>query len=105
MQELSPTQAQTQLERGAFLLDVREPLEYAEVHATGATLIPLGEIPERFRELPQDQEIIVICRSGARSAKAAEFLLERGYIAHSLTGGTLAWLEAGLPSQKGMEHD
>jgi rhodanese-related sulfurtransferase len=102
MQELSPLQAQTQLERGAFLLDVREPLEYQEAHATGATLIPLGEIPTRFHELPKDQEIVVICRSGARSAKATEFLLEQGYTAHNLTGGTLAWLEAGLPSQKGI---
>ena len=89
---------------GAFLLDVREPDEYVEAHVPGAVLVPLGEVPDRATELPGDREIYVICRSGARSLRAAEFLAERlGLSATNVAGGTLAWLQAGREVVTGPE--
>lgn len=83
---------------GVLLLDVREPDEFAEVHAAGARLLPLSELTERVSEVPLDQAVLVICRSGARSAKATDYLNERGGQATNVGGGTLAWVEAGLPT-------
>lgn len=100
--EASPTEAQKLIEQGALLVDVREENEYAEVHAQGATLVPLSELETRYRELPTDRPLVMICRSGARSARAGEFLLQNGYAdVTNLSGGTLAWVEAGLPNVRG----
>ena len=63
-----------------FLLDVREPYEYAEGHIDGARLLPLGELGRRLNELPQDREILVICRSGNRSGTATREATHRLYI-------------------------
>ena len=83
-------------------MDVREPNEYQEVHAQGAALLPLSEFESRFSELPRDRPIVMICRSGARSARAGEYLLGQGYSdVTNLAGGTLAWNEAGLPVERG----
>ena len=82
---------------GAVIIDVREPDEYREVHAVGARLIPLGEVPERVAEVPDDEPVYVICRSGARSARAVEWLIGQGIDAANVVGGTLAWVEAGKP--------
>jgi adenylyltransferase/sulfurtransferase len=62
-----------------FLLDVREPNEYQIGRIPGSTLIPLGEVPQRVGEIPRDKEIIVHCKMGGRSAKAATFLRQHGY--------------------------
>ena len=86
---------------GVLLIDVREPDEYAEVHAAGARLLPLSDLTNRADEVPRDQPILVICRSGARSANAARWLNERGASATNVAGGTLAWVEAGLPTASG----
>ena len=86
--------------QGAFLLDVREPSEFAEVHAKDATLIPLGQLPSRLNEIAQykDKPITVICRSGRRSAHAAEILRSAGFTqVANVEGGTNAWVGAGLP--------
>lgn len=75
------------------LIDVREPNEY-EADNLGATLIPLGELPYRADELDglQDEEVIVHCRSGARSARAQQFLEENGFNnVRNVTGGLLAY--------------
>lgn len=82
------------------LIDVREPHEYEEIHATGAVLIPLGEVLERKNELP-DGPIHIICRSGARSMTACEALAPLGYDVTNIAGGTLAWVSAGYPSTTG----
>ena len=75
-----------------FLLDVRNPEEWAITRLEGATLIPLPELEQRYPELPVDQEIVVYCRVGGRSAKAAQFLREKGYRnVRNLPGGTLRW--------------
>jgi rhodanese-related sulfurtransferase len=86
---------------GAPLVDVRQPDEFEEVRAAGAVLVPLGEVPERLAELPRDRTVYVICRSGARSMRAAEFLVANGVDAVNVAGGTLAWVEAGLPVERG----
>lgn len=97
-----PTEGQQLVQQGALLVDVREQNEYDEVHAEGATLIPLSEFEARHAELPKDRPLVMICRSGARSARAGEFLEAQGYgDVSNLSGGTNAWVEAGLPNVKG----
>ncbi|WP_374687076.1 rhodanese-like domain-containing protein [Promineifilum sp.] len=79
-----------------FLLDVREPDEYAAGHIPGVTLIPMGEVASRMSELPTDTEIIVTCRTGNRSSQVADFLREQGFTnVHNMEGGLVAWQEAG----------
>ncbi|MEI7979418.1 MAG: rhodanese-like domain-containing protein [Bacteroidota bacterium] len=76
-----------------IIFDVREPHEYEEFNI-GATLIPLGELPNRITELEnlKDQEIIVHCRSGARSNNAKMFLEDAGFTnVRNLLGGMLDW--------------
>lgn len=80
---------------GLPLLDVRTPEEYASGHVPGAVLIPLGELAERVHEVPDGDEVLVICRSGVRSQTACELLAAQGRRASNVTGGTLAWIEAG----------
>ena len=76
-----------------FLLDVREPWEWAvsSLAPRGARLIPLGELGERRKEVPTDRPVVVYCRSGQRSRTAAVRLAEQGYRVSSLTGGLQAW--------------
>ena len=81
---------------GVYLLDVREPDEYAAGHIPGITLIPMGEVAARLAELPRDKEIIVTCRTGNRSSQVADLLREQGFTnVHNMTGGIVAWEEAG----------
>ncbi len=84
-----------------YLLDVRQPEEYRSERIQGAKLIPLGELEKRMHELPKNQEIICICRSGNRSGTAARRLTEAGYTVSNLNGGMIAWIRAGLPVKKG----
>lgn len=74
-----------------YVLDVRQPDEYAEGHIPGSHLIPLGQLGQQFGKLPKDAEIIVVCHSGARSAHATAFLNQHGYRAFNLTGGMMSW--------------
>jgi rhodanese-related sulfurtransferase len=81
-----------------FVLDVREPWEYAEGHVPGAQLLPLSELEERVAEVPRDRAILAICHSGQRSLAAAAFLLTEGYAdVSNVDGGTSAWIERGYP--------
>jgi adenylyltransferase/sulfurtransferase len=92
--DIEPRVLAERLRNGArpFLLDVRNPEEWAITRLEGATLIPLPELDRRYPELPVDQEIVVYCRSGGRSAKAADFLRMKGYRnVKNLPGGTLRW--------------
>jgi rhodanese-related sulfurtransferase len=82
-------------EEGAFVLDVREPQEWDAGHIPGATLIPLGEIPDRLDEIPQDQTVVVVCRSGNRSGQATQFLRQSGFgLTTSMSGGMNQWAAA-----------
>jgi rhodanese-related sulfurtransferase len=92
-------QAQSMNQQGALLLDVREPAEYAAIHAPNAKLIPLGEVGLRLKEIEayKNKPIAVICRSGRRSAKAVAILQEAGFTqVVNVQGGTNAWEQAGL---------
>jgi adenylyltransferase/sulfurtransferase len=76
-----------------FLLDVREPYEY-QIAQIGGTLIPQNDVPNRLAEIPRDKEIVVQCRSGARSQRIAELLKQSGYTkVVNLAGGILAWAD------------
>jgi rhodanese-related sulfurtransferase len=80
---------------GAWLLDVRENDEWAAGYAPGARHIPLGELGARTAEIPQDQTIYVICRSGMRSGRAAHALAGAGWQAINVAGGMQDWAAAG----------
>ena len=83
-----------------FILDVREPYEYQIAHI-GGTLIPQNDVPQRLAEIDRDREIVVQCRSGARSQRVAEFLVQSGYPrVANLAGGILAWSDEIDPSVK-----
>ena len=76
-----------------FILDVREPYE-VQIASIGGTLIPMKEVPQRLNEIDRDREIVVYCRSGARSQRVAEFLAQSGYAnVKNLAGGILAWAD------------
>ena len=100
IKEITPQEAGPLLESGWQLIDVREPDEYAEVHAEGALNIPLSELAERWQEVDRDRPAVMICRSGARSMRAAEFLAGQGFSEDQLAnlgGGTNEWVAQGLP--------
>ncbi|MGB4594719.1 MAG: rhodanese-like domain-containing protein [Anaerolineaceae bacterium] len=96
--EMSVDEAFELREAGAFMLDVREVSEWNEVHMPGATLIPLGELPNRLNEVPQDQQIVVVCRSGNRSQTGRDTLLRAGFTSvTSMAGGMNDWRGKGYP--------
>jgi sulfur-carrier protein adenylyltransferase/sulfurtransferase len=83
------------------LVDVREPHEWAISEFPGSVKIPLGALPQRFRELSSDANLVVYCRSGSRSAQAVQFLLASGFAkARNLTGGINRWAESIDPSMR-----
>ena len=90
--------------RGALVVDVREPSEYADGHVPGAQLVPLGSLAARVDELPRDDRVYVICASGNRSRTAAAALAAAGRDAISVSGGTRAWVASGGPVVRG-PHD
>jgi adenylyltransferase/sulfurtransferase len=82
-----------------FILDVRNPEEYQICRIPGSTLLPLPELPHRFRELDRAREIVVHCKSGMRSLKAQQFLRQQGFQKiKNLKGGILAWADKIDPS-------
>jgi len=83
-----------------FILDVREPQEYRINRIPGSVLIPLGDLPQRVREVDPSEEIVVHCKTGARSARAVEFLRGAGFRrVHNLKRGIVGWIEAIDPTQ------
>ena len=101
---ISVAEAKEKLDSGAaVMVDVREPDEYVEVHAKGVRLIPVNTVineAKQIRDLAGEKEVLFICKSGARSALAAEFATAAGLDDHALynvEGGTLAWVKAGYP--------
>ncbi|MGO8890368.1 MAG: rhodanese-like domain-containing protein [Streptosporangiaceae bacterium] len=95
--KVSAAQAAALADRGAILLDVREPREWQAGHALRARHIPLSQIPRRAAELPERRAVVTVCRSGARSARAASLLARDGREVWNLAGGMHAWARAGLP--------
>ncbi len=87
---------------GALIIDVRERNEYTQVRARGAMLLPLGSLNNRVRDLPRDRELLLMCRTGARSQNATQFLQAQGFEnVNNVSGGVVAWLKAGLPTTSG----
>jgi adenylyltransferase/sulfurtransferase len=83
-----------------LILDVREPNEYQICKIPGSVLIPLGELPRRYAELPHDKDIVAHCKMGGRSAKATDFLRSVGFNrVKNLKGGILDWIDKVDPSQ------
>jgi len=100
--EITAVELKQRLDRGdqLTLVDVREPNEYQINRIPGTVLIPLGEVPRRYAELNKEDEIIVHCKVGARSAKAADFLRSVGFTrVLNLKGGILDWIDKVDPSQ------
>ncbi len=79
------------------VLDVREDAEWAAGHIGGAQHIPLMQVPNRMGELPTESQVLVVCRSGARSAQATAFLNAHGLDAVNLAGGMVAWARSHRP--------
>jgi sulfur-carrier protein adenylyltransferase/sulfurtransferase len=98
--EIQPEELKRKLDAGndVFVLDVREPHEYQICNLNGY-LIPVGDLPRRVHELDSSRDIVVHCRSGARSAKAVEFLRQAGFKnVANLAGGILRWSDTVDPS-------
>jgi len=99
--DLEPTQVKQMIDSGEdfILVDVREPHEHQIASISKATLIPLGQLPNRLSELPKDANIVCHCKSGMRSAKAVELLKLSGYLrVRNMKGGILAWSDTVDPS-------
>lgn len=100
--EISVAEAAEKYEAGVFLLDVRTPEEWDAAHIPETTLIPLDELEARLNELPQGVEIVVVCRSGNRSAEGRDILRKAGFtIVTSMAGGVNDWKSQGLPTVSG----
>jgi DMSO/TMAO reductase YedYZ molybdopterin-dependent catalytic subunit/rhodanese-related sulfurtransferase len=95
--EVGARAAAALVEAGALLLDVREPGEWQSGHVAQAWLLPMGQVARHRSDLRQDRRIVVVCRSGGRSAAVAEALRAWGFDAVNLSGGMTAWAVAGLP--------
>lgn len=91
-----PTVSTAEIPAGAYLLDVREPDEWAAGHAPGAHHMPMMDIPARLSELPTERDIVVVCRSGGRSGQVVAYLLGNGWEKVSnLDGGMQDWAANG----------
>jgi rhodanese-related sulfurtransferase len=99
--EVSPDELENR-DPQTLLIDVREPIEYAEGHVPGAVNLPQADLADRLDELPRDQPIYVICQGGNRSLRAAQFLKQMGFErVGSVLGGTAGWSAAGRPLRVG----
>ncbi len=100
--EISVAQAAEKRTGGAFMLDVREQDEWDAIHIPDATLIPLGQLESRLNEVPRDREVVVVCRSGNRSATGRDILLQAGFKnVTSMAGGMNEWRAQGFPTVSG----
>jgi rhodanese-related sulfurtransferase len=91
-----PSVTAPQVDENVYLLDVREPDEWAAGHAPDAHHIPMMEVPARVAEIPADAEVVVVCRSGGRSGQVVGYLMNQGWDnLRNLDGGMRAWAAAG----------
>jgi len=99
--EISIERAYEEYQKGTFFLDVRKHDEWDQVHLSNSVLIPLDELEGRLDELPRDQDIVIICRSGNRSRQARDILVNAGINrVSSMRGGINKWKAAGYPVQE-----
>lgn len=94
--EVTPQEAVSLHEQGAVLLDVREDDEWVAGHAPGAVQVPLASVSDAASRFG-GQQVVTVCRSGARSAEAAKVLAAAGIEVRNVVGGMSSWVAAGLP--------
>ncbi|MCT1368132.1 MULTISPECIES: rhodanese-like domain-containing protein [Kocuria] len=97
MDENVPNVKVDDIPEGAKILDVREDYEWEEGHIAGAQHLPLDQVPARYGEVPLDEDVYVICRSGGRSLRATAYLNQYGFDAYNVVGGMGAWQDAEKP--------
>lgn len=102
VKEICPTTTQEWVKNGALLVDVREKDEVAQLAYDVPNIIniPLTEFEERYTEIPKDKEIVMVCRSGGRSLRAAGFLVNHGYDkVVNMQHGIIRWTQKGFPTK------
>jgi len=102
VKEISPSSTQDWVKNGALLVDVREKDEVEQLAYDVPNIIniPLSVFEERFHEVPKDKEVVIVCRGGGRSLKAAGFLISNGYgkdKAVNMQHGIIGWVQKGFP--------
>ena len=93
--EVSIDELEVAIENAEYVVDVREDCEFEAVHVPNAHHIPLNSVPEQLAAIPRDQKVWVICQSGGRSMRAADYLEANGFEAVSVADGTGGWIAAG----------
>ncbi len=102
VKEICPTTTQGWVKNGALLVDVREKdeVETLSFDVPNIINIPLSEFEERFNEIPKDREVVMVCKSGARSLRAAGFLVNHGYTnVVNMQHGMIRWATKGFPTK------
>jgi rhodanese-related sulfurtransferase len=95
--ELAPARVHELIDAGAQVVDVREEREWEAGRMPGAVHLELNELTGRAEELDKERPVVFICRTGNRSAMAADAFREAGWDSHNMAGGLVAWVEAGHP--------
>ncbi len=98
--EVTPTKALAMIQKGALLVDVREPKEVARksFDVSNILLIPVRELKKRFQEIPVDRKVVIACHIGNRGLMATHFLMNQGYTkAVNMQQGIVRWEKEGLP--------
>lgn len=101
--QISPVDARSRIAEGALLVDVRERYEIEQIafDVPGTLVMPMSEIEQRWRELPNDRDIVIACQSGGRSMQVVWWLANQGYSRVSnLQGGIMGWLREGFPIRR-----
>ncbi|ERM82228.1 hypothetical protein P872_18775 [Rhodonellum psychrophilum GCM71 = DSM 17998] len=102
VKEICPTTTQEWIKNGALLVDIREKDEVEQLAYDVPLLIniPLSEFEDRYTEIPKDKEVVMVCKSGARSLRAAGFLVNHGY-KHvvNMQHGITRWVQKGFPTK------
>jgi rhodanese-related sulfurtransferase len=99
-EELTAERVKEMLDSGdAQIVDVREEYEHEAGHVAGDRYVPLPKLSEAAAELDKSKPVVVYCRTGSRSAMAADALQASGWEAYNLKGGFVAWLEADFPAE------
>lgn len=102
VKEICPTTTQEWVKNGALIADVRETVEVEALSydVPNYMHIPLSEFADRYQEIPLNKEIVVVCKSGGRSLRAAGFLVNHGYLnVVNMKHGLIRWVEKGFPTK------
>lgn len=102
VKEICPTTTQEWVKNGALLYDVREKDEVSELAYDVPNIIniPLSEFEERFNEIPKDKDVVIVCKGGGRSLRAAGFLVNHGYDkVVNMQHGIARWVQKGFPTK------